>query len=79
MFKILGEKETEPHMYLTLSSYHVDGSITLVACREDGIRISRGNILTILQDGTIKLCGAINPETGFRLDKRGRVVIQNVE
>jgi hypothetical protein len=54
---------------------HEDKGISLCAVDKDGIRIERGTLLTIRNDGSLSRDGFLNEELGFKLNERGQIDI----
>ena len=69
-------KEVKPQpVRLRLVGYGKN-SVMLTAVRPDGVSMPCGNLLRIEADGTITRCKGVNPDFGFQLDSRNRIVTQ---
>lgn len=71
-FKVFKEsKQVKSTVYLKLENSD-DGDVNLIACNEDGKRLSAGNILDIRSNGTLRRHACVSEELGLQLE-RGRI------
>jgi len=75
MLKIYGDTEDNT-TYLKLVERE-DGFITLIATNNKGEKLSAGILLTIGPDGVITRMNFVNPNIGIRLNKHGKMALQN--
>lgn len=53
-------------------------TVKLVACNKNGEKLSiDGDILSIQQDGTLRIFPDVDPALGLKLDNDGRIIIDN--
>ena len=78
MFEVyVAEKEVkvkEPTR-LKLNQSFATGEVRMVAVDRDGQEKTRGSILAIRTDGTLKLYTSINRALGFNLDEHGKIAV----
>ena len=76
--EIYGEtKPQETVVRLRLLPGEFDGdAVRVVAVSRNGSRVNRGTLITFKCNGETNLNSGINPELGFNLNSRGRLIIK---
>ncbi|MBE3045955.1 hypothetical protein IMZ48_26135 [Candidatus Bathyarchaeota archaeon] len=65
----------EPAVLLAFELGRDTSKVIVTAVDNQGERLSQGDLIVFLEDGTIYRPGDVNPDLGFKLDDAGRIVM----
>ena len=77
-FKIWQEQGKEPaDEPVMLRLVPTSGGMQVQVVDEYGERVIAGSLVTFWDDGTLTISSSVNPELGFKLDKAGRIKLED--